>query len=84
MAALHRSAMESISDNQMGMAAGLYSTIRFGGSVIGIALLGILLQQALERFGIPVQAYQFMFALVMIPVALLILIGWQLRAQSSE
>ena len=84
MAALHRSAMESVSDSQMGMAAGLYSTIRFGGTVIGIALLGIVLQQALEHFGVPVQAYQFMFALVMIPVALIVLLGWQLRTQRSE
>ena len=84
MAALHRAAMESVMEDQMGMAAGLYSTLRFGGSVIGIALLGIVLQQALERFGVPVQAYQFMFAIVMIPVALIVLLGWQLRARTPE
>lgn len=47
LAPLHRSAMSGIPDEQTGVAAGLYSMIRFAGAILGTALSGVLLQQRL-------------------------------------
>jgi EmrB/QacA subfamily drug resistance transporter len=61
LAALHRAAMRNISEAQMGMAAGLYSMLRFVGSVIGTALGGVLLQIYLDRPFSITKAYQRAF-----------------------
>jgi MFS family permease len=58
LAALHRAAMDKISDAQTGVAAGLYSMLRFGGSVFGTALGGVILQAGLDLSLTPVAAYQ--------------------------
>jgi MFS family permease len=61
LAALHRAAMDKISEAQTGVAAGIYSMIRFGGSVFGTALGGVLLQAGLDMSLAPVEAYQAVF-----------------------
>ena len=61
LAALHRSVMGSISDAQMGAAAGLYSMFRFLGSVIGTALSGVILQAGLDAALPTIAAYQNVF-----------------------
>lgn len=64
LAAFHRSSMSKIAQTQMGGAAGLYSMIRFGGTVLGIALIGVVLQQGLETTPVVVEAYQRVFWVV--------------------
>jgi len=62
MSALDRGAMRGISENQKGMAAGLYSMIRVSGIVFGTALLGVLLRNSLEQLNTtPLAAYQGVF-----------------------
>ncbi len=42
LVALHHASMQNIPPEQMGMAAGLYSMLRFMGVVIGTALAGVI------------------------------------------
>lgn len=61
LAPLHRSAMQDIDESETGMAAGLYSMLRFAGQILGVALAGVLLHSALERLLSPLEAYQGVF-----------------------
>jgi MFS family permease len=61
VAALDRAAMGSVAPDQKGMAAGIYSMIRVSGFVFGTALIGVLLQNSLERLPTAVAAYQVVF-----------------------
>ena len=61
LAAFHRSSMSQIPPEQTGGAAGLYSMIRFGGTVLGIALVGVVLQQGLDTTDLMIEAYQRVF-----------------------
>ncbi|MEM7030668.1 MAG: MFS transporter [Chloroflexota bacterium] len=83
MAALHRAAMSEVSPTQMGMAAGLYSMVRFSGSVLGVSLIGALLQQAMASMETPIQAFQAMYGFLAIMVAVFILFGWQLKVKGE-
>ncbi len=79
LAPLHRAAMQRIDDAEVGMAAGLYSMIRFAGQILGVALAGILLQRGLEQFHMVIDAYQMVYW-VFAGVALLATVtAWQLR-----
>jgi EmrB/QacA subfamily drug resistance transporter len=64
LAALHRAAMVDVPAEQSGVAAGLYSMIRFAGSVFGTALGGVILQQGLDRLLAPVEAYQLVYLFI--------------------
>jgi len=64
MAALHRAAMDRITSEQMGVAAGLYSMSRFVGTVFGTALVGVVLQYGLNTRSLPIQAYQGTFLFI--------------------
>lgn len=61
LAPLHRSAMQGIDEAETGMAAGLYSMIRFAGQILGTALAGVLLQRGLDALLPPLAAYQSVF-----------------------
>ena len=61
LAALHSAAMQQVPQEQMGVAAGLYSMIRFAGAVIGTALAGVLLQIFLDQGLLTINAYQIVF-----------------------
>lgn len=61
LAPLHRSAMQGVDEAATGMAAGLYSMLRFAGQILGTALAGVLLQQGLDRLLQPLAAYQSVF-----------------------
>jgi DHA2 family methylenomycin A resistance protein-like MFS transporter len=61
LAPLHRSAMQGVDEAATGMAAGLYSMLRFAGQILGTALAGVLLQQGLDRLLPPLAAYQSVF-----------------------
>ena len=61
LAVLSQSAMSDIPQEQSGAAAGLYSMIRFAGSILGTTLGGVLLALTLERSALPLDAYQVVF-----------------------
>jgi EmrB/QacA subfamily drug resistance transporter len=68
--ALHRAALSGVPQRRIGVAAGLYSMIRFCGTVLGAALQGVLLQEALNRGYLTVDAYRACFWFI-VGVALL-------------
>ena len=61
LAPLHRAAMQNVQEDEVGVAAGLYSMIRFAGTILGTAIAGVLLQWGLERYPQPIGAYQAVF-----------------------
>ncbi len=79
LAPLHRSAMVGVSDAETGMAAGLYSMIRFAGQIMGTALAGVLLQRGLTQMPEPIGAYQTVFWLFTGVALLAAVLSWGLR-----
>jgi MFS family permease len=61
LAVLHRLSMDNVPHNRSGAAAGLYSMVRFFGSIIGATIGGVILTQALNYFAQPVDAYHLAF-----------------------
>jgi MFS family permease len=61
LAALHRTALDPIAEEQTGAAAGVYSMTRFAGSMLGIAVAGVILQNGLERGLMTLDAYQVVY-----------------------
>lgn len=61
LAVLHRLSMDNVPHNRSGAAAGLYSMMRFFGSIIGATIGGVILTQALDYFAQPVAAYHLAF-----------------------
>ena len=61
LAALHSAALSKTSVEQMGVAAGVYSMVRFSGMAIGTALAGVLLENLLGEYALPITAYQQAF-----------------------
>lgn len=49
LAALHRAAIQDVTEKLVGVAAGLYSMIRFVGMATGTALSGVILQSYVDR-----------------------------------
>jgi EmrB/QacA subfamily drug resistance transporter len=62
LAVLHRLSMDNVPPHRSSAAAGLYSMMRFFGSIIGATVGGVILTQALDFFARPVEAYQLTFA----------------------
>ncbi|MXZ19269.1 MAG: MFS transporter [Caldilineaceae bacterium SB0665_bin_25] len=79
MAALHRAAMEEIPMEESGSAAGLYSTARFGGGVVGATIAGVGLQQALLVAPGPLAAYQWVFGGVAVISLASLAVAWRLE-----
>ena len=79
LAPLHRSSMLGVASDDVGMAAGLYSMIRFAGQILGTAVAGVLLQWGLSRFAAPVDAYQAVFWTFAVVAVASLGVGWQLR-----
>lgn len=79
LAALHRAALGQIPQTQMGVAAGIYSMIRFSGTALSAALGGVILQQALDQAHAPVHAYQVVFWVTAGVVLTGMLIGLRLK-----
>lgn len=61
LAALHRAALDPISEEQTGSAAGIYSMTRFAGSMLGVAVAGVILQNGLDRGLMTLAAYQVVY-----------------------
>lgn len=60
--ALHHAAMGSFEGGRGGSAAGLYSMVRFWGSMLGTALSGVLLQFLFDRGASTLAGYRVVFA----------------------
>lgn len=85
LASLHRTSLHAVAPERIGMAAGLYSMMRFGVSALGIALAGVLLQQQLSQLpaAAPViDAYQFVFRCLAAFAATGVVVAWNLRETS--
>ncbi len=82
---LHISALGGVPPSQSGAASGLYSMIRFGGSMIGGALCGVLLKMGLDRSLPKTEAYQFVFwAFVVIGIMGVVVSLWLKKATRSS
>ena len=81
LAPLHHAALGDVPADKAGMAAGLYSMLRFMGSVVGTAVAGVLLQSLLDRSVPTLVAYQHVFrAFVLFSVAgMIVALGLDLR-----
>ncbi len=66
LAALHLYAMGAVARDRSATAAGLYSMVRFGGSMLGAAIGGVVLYGGIEAHGISAAGYRpvFLFYLV--------------------
>lgn len=80
LAPLHRASMMGIAIEQAGVAAGLYSMVRFAGTVFGTALSGVVLQYGLSSGGLPVEAYQQSFLFVAGVTLIGVVLGTRLKA----
>ena len=78
LAALHRSSMSQIDPEQTGIAAGLYSMIRFSGSTLGVALGGVVLQYGFNQGHPQIEAYQRVFWFLAGIALVGIVIAWKL------
>jgi MFS family permease len=79
LAPLHRAAMQNVQSSEAGMAAGLYSMLRFAGQILGTALAGVFLQRALEQMATPIDAYQSVYWIFGVVAVINVLVGWGLR-----
>lgn len=61
LAALHIYALAATPQSQAGAAAGLYSMVRFGGSMLGAAIGGVILQAGFDAHGVVLRAYSATF-----------------------
>ncbi len=80
LAALHRSSLLDIPEEQTGVAAGLYSMLRFAGTVFGNALSGVVLQYGLSQATLPIEAYQQSFWFIALVTLCGAFIGLRLKA----
>ena len=79
LAVLSNVVMSDVPQAQSGAAAGLFSMIRFSGSIIGTTLAGVLLRQALGFSGFPVAAYQIVFGAVAVVAVIGALLALRLQ-----
>lgn len=86
LAALHRAAIQDVGEKQIGVAAGLYSMIRFIGMATGTALSGVILQSYTDQALPLLEAYQASFRVFAISAILglfVALIGLRTGRQSA-
>lgn len=82
LAALHSASIQEMNEQQIGVAAGLYSMIRFLGMAIGTALSGVILQRYVDQELPLVEAYQStyqLFALAAVAGLILALVGMRAK-----
>ncbi len=66
LAALHLFALGGMAREQSATAAGLYSMVRFGGSMFGQAVGGVVLYAGISRFGVSAAGYTPVFIFYLI------------------
>ena len=64
LAALHRTALGSVDSEQGGAASGVYSMVRFAGSMLSTAMAGVILQTALDSGLSTLNSYQVAFGVL--------------------
>jgi MFS family permease len=79
LAALHRNALEHVPREESGLAAGLYSMLRFAGIMTGGTLAGVALQFGLDRTPGDSSAYLNVFLLIGTITAVGIFLGGRMR-----
>jgi MFS family permease len=79
LAPLHRAALNKVSADQTGIAAGLYGMIRFSGMVLGAVVAGVVLQYGLDRAWPEIEAFRLVFWFVAGVTVLGLVVGWNLR-----
>lgn len=79
LAPLHRASLQNVAEHETGAAAGIYSMIRFAGQILGVAVAGVTLQQALAQAQTPIRAYQMVFWIYTGVAVLATLVGWDVR-----
>ncbi len=83
LAVLHRIAMDDVPSELAGAAAGLYSTVRFFGSIVGATIGGVILTQALARAPEMIDAYHFTFLCSSFIALLAILSVWRVKESNT-
>ncbi len=79
LAPLHRAAMAQIPHERTGAGAGFYSSVRFGGVLLGPTIAGVVLENGLVKYASAVQAYQRTFLVVFIGVIVAILTALKVK-----
>jgi MFS family permease len=83
LAALHRNALEHVPRDESGLAAGLYSMLRFAGIMTGSTLAGVALQFGLDRNPeSPSSAYLDVFLVIAAITAVGIFLGTRIRGEA--
>ena len=84
LAVLSNVAMSDVPREQAGSGAGLFSMIRFSGSMVGSTLAGVLLRNAIKGTAFPVTAYQIVFGCAATVAILAALLALRLQANRSR
>lgn len=79
LAVLHRTALDGVTSEESGAAAGIYSMARFFGSIIGTTLGGVVLALAFARMDLPIDAYQIGFGFVALVGVFAFWVVWGIR-----
>jgi EmrB/QacA subfamily drug resistance transporter len=79
LAPLHRAAMARVPKERSGAGAGFYSSIRFGGVLLGPTIAGVLLENGLMRYSDALQAYQRTFWIIAAAAAVGIVIALRIK-----
>ncbi len=78
LAPVHRAAMGAVPGSKSGAAAGLYSVLRYGGSLLGPAVSGVLLEAGLRAGGAAGAAQAYQAALLAVSAAGIPAVGFAL------
>lgn len=84
LAVLHRIAMDDVATELAGAAAGLYSMVRFFGSVVGATIGGVILAQALAALPNVADAYHVTFLCWASVAVLAMLTVWPVRDPAAQ
>jgi EmrB/QacA subfamily drug resistance transporter len=84
LAVLHRLAMDDVPVSHSGAAAGLYSMMRFFGSIIGATIGGVILRQALDYYASPLDAYHLAFWCWAAVAMLAVVVIWPVREAKAR
>ncbi|MEM7111970.1 MAG: MFS transporter [Chloroflexota bacterium] len=79
LAALHRTALSSVTSKHSGSAAGVYSMTRFAGSMLSTALAGVILENRLAQGAVTISAYQSVYLFLVGVGVVGVVLAWQLR-----
>jgi EmrB/QacA subfamily drug resistance transporter len=83
LAPTHLISLYHVPQEKLGRAAGLYSTIRFGGSLLGPAVSGTLLQSGLEQYANPIMAYRRTFLIAAGVAVVGFVVSWLIEEKRS-